>query len=779
MPPNYNIPGITYDPITYKNNNSGYIRPGTNWVVQKPKKFAENQQIIDEYTKLFESMKRRVEEPKVKAPLWKRLAKPALTALKYTSVSELATKLPVIGEPIEQAMDYVPGVRLALNVATNPISYIPGGLPVAAAGAAGAGLGSWAFSPRERGLNLPMPLVPKQYKEAVGGTLGALTTVGAVSKLSALSAAKSTAEQEANIARIASGKLQADDILYTTDRAATFTPNRPPADISWHEAKVNTPKNFVFDPKTSTYIHQPPVDETLTQLATIKPTNQSFSSFTENVPQTISTSPLGFRKVARGVAQVPGKVFSKQTAAGLAGAAGLGYGASALGLGGPPRESISQAEGEAKGFWEKVVGKTGEILAPAIDPWVNVINEVYEALPEPVQEKLTAGTHKYQEAIDTVISPITSRIDKSARWFTGHTIDPVVMAVLPDHIAQPIVDAIDFAGSLAPYIALAYITGGTSLAVPVHTALAATFGLEGISNATKGWEAYKQGQIGTGDFLINMGFSALMIKGLAEAGKIKTRTRKDKVIIDPETYRSKMNEAIDTELAQPNITLERVQELNTFRQTLNQAIDEQVRPTPVTEAAVQEQAGLVYYHGTTTEGAQGIGLEGRIRPTKAAVGTMPGVYLHELPETALISARTSAKLANSTEAVVPAQIPSTINIASRVEVDTIKNNLGLTDTPSDIQKLVNNLVQEGFQGADISAQLGDVKQNRIVIFDGKIVKPTEEIPFNILAKNVNFRDIKTQARYGRSYIEAASIASKDNIDLIDSSPKFKDTDFVV
>ena len=147
--------------------------------------------------------------------------------------------------------------------------------------------------------------------------------------------------------------------------------------------------------------------------------------------------------------------------------------------------------------------------------------------------------------------------------------------------------------------------------------------------------------------------------------------------------------------------------------TASETIDNAIRATETTQR---------FYHGTTAEGASGILADKNIRPTKAATGTMPGVYLHETADTAAISARTSARLANTTETVLPVDVSSSANIAPRGIVDSVKNELGLGDTPAEMQRLADELRARGYDGADISAKFGSVEQNRVVLFDSSAVK---------------------------------------------------------
>ena len=131
----------------------------------------------------------------------------------------------------------------------------------------------------------------------------------------------------------------------------------------------------------------------------------------------------------------------------------------------------------------------------------------------------------------------------------------------------------------------------------------------------------------------------------------------------------------------------------------------------------------IRYHGTTAAGEAGIAAEGRIRPTQAARGTLPGVYLHGTTEGAETSARTSARLAGDQPAVIQASAGSDLNIAPRSVVDEIKAELRLGDSPAEMQRLADELQARGYQGADISVELRGVARPREVIFDPEDVVP--------------------------------------------------------
>jgi len=170
-------------------------------------------------------------------------------------------------------------------------------------------------------------------------------------------------------------------------------------------------------------------------------------------------------------------------------------------------------------------------------------------------------------------------------------------------------------------------------------------------------------------------------------------------------------------------------------------------------------AGTPYYHGTTEKGAAGILSEGGIRHTAPATGTMPGIYLHGSAETAKVSARTSSRLALSDESLVKVGLSPDANIAPRAEVDRIKSSLSLGDTPEDMQKLADALKEKGFAGADISAELGAVRQHRVVVFDEKalaLARPSGFVSEPILGEMRNYLDdvaaIAPDARYTQTMI---------------------------
>jgi len=246
----------------------------------------------------------------------------------------------------------------------------------------------------------------------------------------------------------------------------------------------------------------------------------------------------------------PGHLINEKTVTAAAAMGAAGYAASALGLSGngPSPAGADEGQPEAvKGFWGQIFDKVGDAIKPAVDPWLNGANSVFEALPEPVQAKISSGFHTYQGAVDDYIQPVMGKVDEAARAVTGHTIDPIVYAILPDKIADPITEAIDFAGSLAPYIAISWLTGGAalpeefavlagasgagrglisaSMAARIGAAQTAAFGAVGLAGATRDWEAYKQGDITMGQFVTGMGMDIGMVLGLKEVGHISEAHR--------------------------------------------------------------------------------------------------------------------------------------------------------------------------------------------------------------------------------------------------------------
>jgi hypothetical protein len=579
--------------------------------VRDPKTYEENTSTLSEYERIKESFTAR-DEQKDSRPLWQKLitsapAKAIANVARLTSASELATELPVIGKPIENALNTYPGIRTAAAVLTNPLTYATGGISGGVTAGIGAGLGEAAFS--QEGLDLPMPFVPGQYKGMAGAVLGGLAGAKAASIRAGSSAASASAAAEADLTGMESGALKQGSVLHTAD-GQTFTPRRPTFDtgepLDWNTVSVKDPNFFEFNAADKSYRLSQDTQATLDEFAqrnavnaqadvTTLPLHQKmagnpvFDVVGEGVkakaPEALQSLTPGYRTITSGAKAIggitkplinPGNIINARNAKVLVGAGAIGEGVSALGLGG---ESHAPTGQEPTGFWNKLIYKAGEALSPAVDPWVNAANTVFDALPQPVREKVSSGAHKYQDIVDTFITPVTNRISEAGVAFTSRTLDPIVNAILPESIAKPVTDAIDFAGGLAPYLAIELLTAGTAtpeVAAAVGAGMTATFGAQGVAQASQSWEAYKQGDVNTGQFLTSLGMSAAMVKGLSELGKFSENVaaRRMAKAGDPEAFRTKLNETIDAELTNPDLSPNQHADITTLKTNMNAAFDD-------------------------------------------------------------------------------------------------------------------------------------------------------------------------------------------------------------
>ena len=565
------VPGISYQPLTTpKPPAAGRVIQLTTGgqTVRDPKTYDENTNMLSEYERLKESFAAR-DEQKDSRPLWQKLltsapVKTVANVARLTSASELATELPVIGKPIENALNAYPGIRTAAAVLTNPLTYATGGISGGVTAGIGAGLGEAAFS--QEGLDLPMPFVPGQYKGMVGATLGGLAGAKAASMRAGSSAASASAAAEADLTGMEAGTLKPGSILHTADHQ-TFTPRRPTFDtgesLDWNTVSVKDPSYFKFNPEDRSYSLGQDTQATLDEFAQRNAVNAQSDINAMPLHERVAGNPVfdvvgegvkakaqaalqsltpGYRTITTGAkalgnaARLPiqmakpmvtmGGAISKATAPYIAGAGALGVGATALGIA-PEGKSVTEAtqQQEGGGFWSKLIAKGGELISPAIDPWINAANKAFEALPEPVQSDLATGAHTYQKVIDATLGPVMAKVDQVMRQAVK-PMDAVIYAALPDKVADPITEAIDTVAGFAPWIALGFVTGGLGelgiapeLVGAAARAQTMAFGAQGLADGMKQWEAYKQGDINTGQFVTGMGMSAMMVAGVHELVK--------------------------------------------------------------------------------------------------------------------------------------------------------------------------------------------------------------------------------------------------------------------
>lgn len=271
-----NVPGVTYTPISYDDivkrlkTNSGGGSSGN--VVRNSDQFEKDRATIyEEYKNLQTSLDARSNQEEDK-PLWERVltstpVKLGAKALQYTSGSELAYKIPVIGQPLEDAADYIPGVRTALAVGTNPLTYLSGGTAGVAA-AVGAGLGTAAGTLYEQ---TSLPGAGSGYAPAIGGLLGGAAGARYGAGRAVSQAAKAASAAEADIAAMEAGTVNPGSILHTAD-GQVFTPRRPTFDtpdspLDWHEVAVKDPAQFSYNAADRSYNIVPKTAEGIDQVA--------------------------------------------------------------------------------------------------------------------------------------------------------------------------------------------------------------------------------------------------------------------------------------------------------------------------------------------------------------------------------------------------------------------------------------------------------------------------------------------------------------------------------
>lgn len=247
--PTPNVPGIGYADF-WSRYDAAAPEAGTK--LRDPKKFEENQRIIQQYAqKEVEAQQRAatVESASKPKPLWQKIlgSKPVelgAKALQYSSLSELATKIPGVGDDIEASLDYIPGVRTGLAVATNVpalLAAIPtagGSLLGAGAVAAGAGVGAGLAEAavtddrpgKMGGFGLDLPGISEKYEPLVAGAVGGLASGHiAATRLTGAAGAARAAAQADEMARAASiGELRPGHRLFTQDideAAGAFYPD--------------------------------------------------------------------------------------------------------------------------------------------------------------------------------------------------------------------------------------------------------------------------------------------------------------------------------------------------------------------------------------------------------------------------------------------------------------------------------------------------------------------------------------------------------------------------
>jgi hypothetical protein len=255
--------------------------------IRSPETFAQNLDLIGRletaqqlYSTQLAGQQQEAEEQD--QPLWKKALGLVRPLVQYTSLSELATKLPGVGPKIESGMESVPGLRTALGVGTNIPAWVSviasggtGAIPLAAS-AVGAGAGEAAVS--ERGLGLDIPKVPEKYEPFVGSLIGG---IGAARAGSSVVQRMSPAAREAALAqrasRLAAGDepLAVGDIVYSAD-GKTFLPFKPQSDPlgrTWTEFRVSDPSRLVRDPQTRAfrYVADEPVAATVEARAMVHP----------------------------------------------------------------------------------------------------------------------------------------------------------------------------------------------------------------------------------------------------------------------------------------------------------------------------------------------------------------------------------------------------------------------------------------------------------------------------------------------------------------------------
>lgn len=103
--------------------------------------------------------------------------------------------------------------------------------------------------------------------------------------------------------------------------------------------------------------------------------------------------------------------------------------------------------------------------------------------------------------------PLAAAGGQAIDYATDRSIDPLLRATLPDSWAEPMIKAVDFAGYVAPYVAL------TILAPEVAAPLDLAFALSASDDIKNLYSAYREGQIDGRTFLLGAGLSSLDIAG--------------------------------------------------------------------------------------------------------------------------------------------------------------------------------------------------------------------------------------------------------------------------
>lgn len=454
-----------------------------------------------------------------------------------------------------------------------------------------------------------------------------------------------------------------------------------------------------------------------------------------------------------------------------------------------PEGALTQAGG---GLWGALTDIGKEALAPvghAIESGIEATGRGIESLPGGERvgtavENLPRAAAKFKEIfghefqsetgqrlnLESAYNAIINSPGQEADEALAHTLDPVInntIGNLSPRAARFITGAIDQAGAMAPYVIIGI------LAPPLEAPMAASFALQGVSGVKELTEQYRAGNINGRDFLLGVGLNGAMVAGpvfgpllshimpyfkgpgvaakairdideaIGKRGEVEPVAR-GVAAAEALQKNAPSYEQMAEEKFGPGASLtreERMAQAATRVGPETPAIPEGV-PAPLPKAAeaaaiatpaAAEQQFRPVFHGTTEEAAQGIYGAGEIRPTKAATGTLPGVYVHTDPTLAALSAGTSSRLTGSPEHIVEARLRADLNIAPRSVIDEYQARLGLGDTPGDMQKLADALKADGYDGADHSLRMGNVTRERLVVFDPKEVqieeaKLAKEIP---------------------------------------------------
>lgn len=122
------------------------------------------------------------------------------------------------------------------------------------------------------------------------------------------------------------------------------------------------------------------------------------------------------------------------------------------------------------------------------------------------------------------------------------------------------------------------------------------------------------------------------------------------------------------------------------------------------------------WHGTVEPSAQVLRRGTFWRPTPIGRGTFKGVYLSDSEAVATSAANVSARTSRQAAAVLEAEIPADLRLATEVHELAVRRALKIPGSlPGDMEKVQAELINRGFGGVRISG-------GRVVIFDETMVR---------------------------------------------------------